>query len=75
VDRLGEWLMQTEEFRRWRTGGECWGGNAVLFAMELLGSTKHLLGNELVEIRRKKRISANKPRCQFPGGGQVVRSS
>jgi len=32
VDNVGEWLMQTEEFRTWHGGrGEGEGGNAVLF--------------------------------------------
>ena len=32
VDNIGEWLMQTEEFRRWHDwSGEGEGGKAVLF--------------------------------------------
>ena len=32
VDNVGEWLLQTEEFRRWHDGsGESEGGGAVLF--------------------------------------------
>ena len=32
VDNVGEWLIQTEEFRNWSNGsGEGEGGNAVLF--------------------------------------------
>ena len=41
VDNVGEWLMQTEEFRRWRS----WGGgseddNAVLFYYGIQGVGK-----------------------------------
>ena len=32
VDNVGEWLIQTEEFRNWSNGsGEGEGGNGVLF--------------------------------------------
>ena len=46
VENVGEWLLQTEEFRSWCTGSE--GGEtdkAVLFAMEIRVLGKHTLGN------------------------------
>ena len=70
VDCVGEWLIQTEEFRSMAgVGKEI---TQSYFAMEIRGSARHLSGNKNCSRGSEERASANKPRCQFLGSGQVV---
>jgi len=49
MDNIGEWRIQTEEFRRWCCfGGEGEGNKAVCFATEIRGSARHLLSNKAI---------------------------
>ena len=42
------------------------------FAIEIRESARHLSGNKNCSRGSEERASANKPRCQFLGSGQVV---
>ena len=57
VDNVGEWLMQTEEFRNWHGRcGEGEGGNAVLFCYGDPGAGKTFIRYEGL-LFREKRVS------------------
>jgi len=64
VEGMGKWVLQTEEFRSWYSGGSGNGSdNAVLFCydMGIQGWARRLLGNNDEPLREgSKRLSANK---------------
>ena len=55
VENIGEWLLQTEEFRNWCAGSG--GMNPITescFAMEIRGSVKHIIGKKNLAIMEQK---------------------
>ena len=75
MENVGEWLIQTEEFRSWHDClgiGE--GHKEVLFCYGASGVGKAFIGwGNLFLGERTKRVKANKPRFQLVGR-QAVRS-
>ena len=68
VDNIGEWLMQTEEFRSWYDwSGEGEGDKAVLFGYGDPGAGKTFIRYDtVIKIilgERRGRVSANMPPC------------
>ena len=52
---IGEWILETEEIRRWYAGSESGEGDSVFcFVMGILGSEKHLSGNNNFSLGMKE---------------------
>jgi len=74
VENVGEWLLQTEQFRRWHAGS---GGGVnpitrFCFAMEIRGLAKLILSNKGGFSGNRERASADTRRWWLLSGRQRV---